>query len=364
MKIDNFSIDLSSSRVYEEKKQETEELREWGKKRGQKPEPANVTPSSSPTADRVSLSLEARSAFSMSIEQTAVSVSAPSKEQPALDESEQGVDSRLLTLKRMIESITGREIKIARISSSAPESRSQTTNPRSEASSEQAEQPREQEWGMSYTRYESHYESEQTSFSAQGLVKTADGKEIAFSLDLAMSREYFREERLEIKAGAPLIDPLVINYAGTAAELTDMSFEFDLTMDGQNETLRQLAPGSGFLVFDKNKDGKVNDGSELFGPKTGDGFEELAAYDEDGNNWIDENDAIYKDLSLWRREDDKDYLTNLKSANVGAIYLGNVGTSFALKDENNDLLAQIRKTGVYLKENGGAGTVQQIDFSA
>jgi hypothetical protein len=48
----------------------------------------------------------------------------------------------------------------------------------------------------------------------------------------------------------------------------------------------------------KIKDGRVNDGRELFGPITGDGFAELAAYDDDGNNWIDENDGIYDNLSI------------------------------------------------------------------
>lgn len=364
MKIDIYNINLSSSRVYEEKQQETEELREWGKRKNQRvkqerdPNPGELMR----TADRVSLSAEAKAGIRLSMEQSAVSVSSQSAEQAALDEDEQGFDSRLMTLKRMIESITGREIKLARIDRSAPE----TSAPAPEsASAEQTEQaPQEQEWGMSYTHYESHYESEQTSFSAQGIVKTADRKEVSFSMDLSMSREYFSEERLEIKAGAALIDPLVINYAGTAAELEDMSFEFDLTMDGKAETIRQLAPGSGFLVFDRNKDGKVNDGSELFGPQTGDGFEELAAYDEDNNNWIDENDSIYTNLSLWNRENDADILTNLKKANVGAIYLGNADTSFDLKNQSNELMAQVQKTGVYLKETGGVGTVQQIDFSA
>jgi hypothetical protein len=364
MKIDSYNINLSSSRVYEEKQQETEELREWGKRKDQRvkqeldPNPGERMR----TADRVSLSAEAKAGIRLSMKQSAISVSSQSAEQAALDEDEQGFDSRLMTLKRMIESITGREIKLARIDRSAPEASAPTPE---QASSEQTEQtPQEQEWGMSYTHYESHYESEQTSFSAQGLVKTADGKEISFSMDLSMSREYFSEERLEIKAGAALIDPLVINYAGTAAELEDMSFEFDLTMDGKAETIRQLAPGSGFLVFDKNKDGKVNDGSELFGPQTGDGFEELAAYDEDSNNWIDENDSIYTKLSLWNRENDADVLTSLKKANVGAIYLGNADTSFDLKNQSNELMAQVQKTGVYLKETGGVGTVQQIDFSA
>jgi hypothetical protein len=364
MKIDSHAINLSSSRVYEEKNQETEELREWGKRKGPRTLQENLTATDRQprNLDRVSLSEQARSAVSASAEQNTASVSTPADQTGTADE-EQGLDSRLLILKRMIEAFTGHEIKIARIDSQAQGSSDLPEN-NAKAESSPSDQPREQEWGMSYTHYESHYESEQTRFSAQGIVRTADGKDIAFSMDLAMSREYFSEDRLEIKAGAPLIDPLVINYAGTSAELSDMSFEFDLTMDGRNETMRQLAPGSGFLVFDRNRDGKVNDGSELFGPKTGDGFDELAAYDEDNNNWIDENDSIYKDLSLWRKENGADSLIGLKAANVGAIYLGNADTSFDLKNETNDLMAQVRKTGVYLKENGGAGTIQQIDFSA
>ncbi len=363
MKIDSYSINLSSSRVYEEKNQETEELREWGKKNDSRrlsQEAAEGSPRRALT-DLVSISEEAMAGLRQGGLRDSPDIAEQTVGDVPSDEDEQGMDARLMILKRLIEAFTGREIKIAKVGSSEA---GQAEASGSQGEPAPAEAPREQEWGMSYTHYESHYESEQTRFSAQGIVRTADGRDIAFSMDLSMSREYFSEERLEVKAGAPLIDPLVINYGGTAAELSDMTFEFDLTMDGENETLRQLEPGSGFLVFDKNKDGKVNDGSELFGPKTGDGFDELAAYDEDGNSWIDENDSIYTRLSLWRRENDTDVLTGLKAANVGAIYLGNADTSFDLKNETNDLMAQIRKTGVYLKENGGAGTVQQIDFSA
>jgi hypothetical protein len=362
MKIDSYRIDLSSSRVYEEKNQETEELKEWGRRDQAKPAVIGNSDSVDRNGqrDRVSLSDEARSGRRSHHKHSENAHSGDDVEQAASGDDEQGLDSRLLTLKRMIEAFTGKKIRLTRIESAPPAETDQKANETDTA----GEAPQEQEWGMSYTYSQSHYESEQTSFAAQGLVKTSDGKEIAFTVNLEMSREYFTEQKLEIRAGAPLKDPLVINYAGTAAQLSDMSFEFDLNMDGDAENMKQLAPGSGFLVFDKNKDGKVNDGSELFGPETGNGFKELAAYDEDRNNWIDENDSIYSKLSLWSRENGKDVLTGLKAANVGAIYLGNASTSFDMKNADNELLAQVRKTGVYLKENGGAGTVQQIDLSA
>jgi hypothetical protein len=47
---------------------------------------------------------------------------------------------------------------------------------------------------------------------------------------------------------------------------------------------------------------------------------------------------------------------------VGAIYLGHVTTPFAVKDQANQLQAEVRSSGVYLREDGTAGTVQQLDL--
>lgn len=53
------------------------------------------------------------------------------------------------------------------------------------------------------------------------------------------------------------------------------------------------------MALDVNYDGIINDGRELFGPRTGNGFLELAEFDIDGNNWIDENDPIFEKLRIW-----------------------------------------------------------------
>ena len=37
---------------------------------------------------------------------------------------------------------------------------------------------------------------------------------------------------------------------------------------------------------------------KLFGTSSGDGFKDLAEYDEDGNGWIDENDSIFNRLKV------------------------------------------------------------------
>ncbi len=159
-------------------------------------------------------------------------------------------------------------------------------------------------------------------------------------------------------------DPLVINFGGTAAQLTDAKFSFDLNADGKAEQISFVGAGSGFLALDKNGDGKIGNGGELFGPASGNGFQELAAYDQDKNGWIDENDAVYQKLQVWIKDaKGNDTLGALAQKNVGALYLGNIGTPFDIKNSQNQLDGQIKSSGVYLKEDGGAGTMQQIDLT-
>ena len=162
-----------------------------------------------------------------------------------------------------------------------------------------------------------------------------------------------------------LTDPLVINLESNSASVTDQKFFFDLDSDGKEEQISQLGAGSGFLAYDKNGDGIVNDGSELFGTKSGDGFADLADYDEDGNGWIDENDDIFQKLKVWTKDaEGNDKLLDLKEANVGAIYLGSADTQMHLNDAyTNQTNAVIRKTGVFLRESGEVGTIQHVDLA-
>ena len=209
-------------------------------------------------------------------------------------------------------------------------------------------------------------EMEHMAFQSQGCVKTQDGREITFQVEVEMSRAFCEKyDSLLIQDVPQVCDPLVLNLEGNSSNISDQKFLFDLNADGKEEEISFTGQGSGFLVLDKNKDGKINDGSELFGTKSGDGFKDLARYDEDGNGWIDENDAVFDDLSVWTlNKDGEKVQISLKTADVGAIYLGSAATEFSLKnEETHDTNGIIRKTGVFLKESGGAGTVQHIDLA-
>jgi hypothetical protein len=220
-----------------------------------------------------------------------------------------------------------------------------------------------QGWGVQYSQHTSYTEHQTTQFHASGSILTSDQKQIQFDISFSLQRSLHIESDTKIRLGdAKKIDPLLLNFSGQSAQLTSQKFAFDLNADGTKESI-SFVKGAGFLVFDKNADGKVNDGRELFGPATGNGFSELAQYDSDGNQWIDENDAIFQKLSVWSKDaNGKDVLQNLKQANVGALFLGNVSTPFDLNNVNGKTDGQLKSSGMWLSEDGQAHHLQQVDL--
>lgn len=225
--------------------------------------------------------------------------------------------------------------------------------------------PNQQVTDVLYYHQETYFEeSETTSFSASGTVKCEDGREISINMNVEMSRSfsaYYEYNYAHIQAR--MCDPLVINFNGNSADLSDQTFFFDIDADGEKDEISMLTGGSGYLALDKNGDGIINDGNELFGAKSGNGFSDLAAYDSDGNGWIDENDAIWEKLLIWTKDEEgNDKCYKLAEKGIGAVCLSNASTDFSLNSSGNKVNGMVRKTGIFLYENGKEGTVQHVDI--
>lgn len=217
------------------------------------------------------------------------------------------------------------------------------------------------------TEHRSHsfYEAEETTFSTKGSVVTASGDTIPINLELSMSRAFSNYYESTVTKTTVFTDPLVINLNSNIAEVSDVKIKFDLDHDGELDEISTLSGNSGYLSLDHNNDGIINDGSELFGTSSGDGFKDLSAYDSDSNGWIDEADDIFDKLRICiMNEDGSQTLYKLKDKNVGAIYLGNVNTEFSLNNmSTNATNAVIRKTGIFLYESGEVGSMQHLDLA-
>ena len=346
MKVATSTVQLESSHAESQRQVISERLEAWTGNR--RPTAAGDAPASG--APRVTLSAEAVAA-----QQADAAVPTDGLEDAIRN------DPRLSLLIQMIERITGHRIRL--FDAAALEAPAGGGSASASGGPQAAAQQRVG-WGVEYDYRAEYSESETTTFAAEGRVRTADGRDIAFRLDLEMSRSFSATVSASFRAGDALLkDPLMLDFAGPAAALSDVRFAFDLDADGIKEQV-PLAGGRGMLAFDRNGNGRIDDGRELFGPTTGKGFEELAALDEDGNGWLDEADSAFAKLRLWRPDaEGAGTLLTMKDANAGAFYLGRVDTPFSLRNAANETLGEMRATSVYLREDGSAGTVSQVDLS-
>ncbi len=355
MKIASSNIAMESSRKQVEKSESREELRMWGSV------PAGSLPAGARSArglgllgDTVTISQRERQPLGTTDSQKAV------REVDGARDKMDSMTPEVSLTKLILEALTGKKIRMGGMKDDS----ASAAVKEQEAVASQAAPASGDGWGVVFNRFESHYEMETMSFAAGGSIETSDGRKIDFSLDVFMSREFYSEMSESFSAGGgKMVDPLVIHFGAVHNSLTQATFRFDLNADGVENDMAFVRPGSALLALDVNGDGKINDGSELFGPTTGNGFSELAAHDEDGNGWIDESDSVYDRLSLWFKDSEgNDQFKSLRAAGVGAIYLGNVESPFALKDQSNTLQGQVARSGVVIMESGQARSIQQVDL--
>ena len=267
-------------------------------------------------------------------------------------------DPQLELLRSIVEMLTGQRIHLMSASDMNPDQVAAEA-----ARSAGAATAQEPEFGVEYDRTETRTHSEETRFAAEGTIRTADGREIGFSVALSMSRSETETRQLSLRAGnAVSKDPLVVNFSGNAASLSSQRFSFDLMGDGKEVAMPVLQQGSGFLVLDAREGAQVTSGRQLFGPASGDGFADLALHDSDANGWIDEADPVFSRLGVWTPDaKGGGTVVSLGEARIGALYLGRVATPFTLKEGGEDLGA-VRSSGIYAREDGGVGTLQQVDL--
>jgi hypothetical protein len=108
----------------------------------------------------------------------------------------------------------------------------------------------------------------------------------------------------------PRRDPLILDLDGDGTETigVEAGAYFDHDANGFAEQTGWVSPDDGLLVLDRNNDGVINNGRELFGDNTllkngslaTDGLQALADLDSNGDKKIDANDAAFSQLKVWK----------------------------------------------------------------
>lgn len=378
MRIEQSQIALSSQRTASMTNFSHTSVEAWIGDRPAKAKSAATSNAIDMTAVRAAiakLSNEARTAATRTAERQDLASGGAATGQTAADAPDPNdpttSDPNLNVLIMLIERMTGRKIHVLRSGDVSAGSVGQPAGQKAAAASAasgaaQAEaRPQNAGWGLEIKVDQVHQETEATGFNATGQVATADGRTISFDYTLAMHRDFSQSSTVDITAGDAVkkIDPIALNLAGGPVALGSDRTAFDINSDGKAEQVAMPAAGTYFLALDANGNGKVDNGGELFGPSSGNGFSELKALDTDQNGGIDEGDAAYATLKVWSGPSGG--LMSLSESGVGALYVGQTAsTQFDIRGAGNEALGQIVSSSLYLGENGKPGALQQVDLTA
>lgn len=169
--------------------------------------------------------------------------------------------------------------------------------------------------------------------------------------------------------GCCIASPLVLDLAGDGLDVGTET-EFDLNAAGFQVNTRWVSGDDALLVLDRNGNGIIDDGRELFGNQDGlaNGFENLRRFDDNGDGAIDARDAVYARLRLWQDADSdgrssSDELATLSSMGVRSISLWYTqGSAVDIHGSQMRQLASFERDAAFARSLGAAGQVVDIWF--
>lgn len=250
-----------------------------------------------------------------------------------------------LTAEDVMEEFARLEQELAEIRSPAVSSLEASLQYQDSMSAELAISP----WSADF----SYARSMELEFDMRGEFVDSSGQRV--SVEAHVEVEVQVQASVHVQNGPPqqMADPLYLDIDGNgSASLTSAEdgILFDINGDGAMERSAFVRGSDVFLAYDRNGNGLIDSGKELFGDQNGavNGFAELAKFDSDANGLIDSRDAVYSNLSGARLD---------KSGNLEMLSLAELGvssislTSIDSRDEaeGGNLIAQ---RGYYLSSAG------------
>lgn len=187
---------------------------------------------------------------------------------------------------------------------------------------------------------------------SDGVAASAQSFQLEFEFSFESS-----EVRIE-QATVQQADPLVLDLDDDGIELTDhtQGALFDIAGTGAVVRTAFVNGGDAFLALDRNGNGRIDHGGELFGDQRGaaNGFEELRRLDSNGDGTLDASDAEFSRLLLFRDNgngvSEAGELVGLSEAGIAALNLAYANVNEAAAGGN-----RLAQAATYRRNNGTTG---------
>jgi hypothetical protein len=164
--------------------------------------------------------------------------------------------------------------------------------------------------------------------------------------------------------------PIVLDLDGNGVELTDRganNASIDLDGDGVADKTGWIGSGDGFLVLDRNGDGKFTDASEFsfvndkLGAKSD--LDGLSAFDSNGDGLLSNLDQDFAKFMTWQDADgngqaDSGEMKTLTEAGIASIGLSGTATNQAWDWEDSVVV----NTGTFQRADGTTGALNDVAF--
>ena len=168
-----------------------------------------------------------------------------------------------------------------------------------------------------------------------------------------------------------MVDPLILDIGGDGIRTTNAAGSnayFDFAGDGVRTRTGWVSAGDGFLVLDRNHNGTIDSGVELFsnftpltnGTLAASGFDALREFDANHDGLIDRKDAVWSSLRIWRDANgdgtsQAGELLTLDQLGIISINLSKDGTVSALENGN-----MVRGSGTFVQMVDGVPVTRQL----
>lgn len=161
------------------------------------------------------------------------------------------------------------------------------------------------------------------------------------------------------------VDPLILDLGGNGIKIVPLSagILFDTNNDGIKTNTAWVNAEDALLVWERNNNGQIDSGKELFGDETilsngkkaAHGFMALKDLDN-GDNVFNANDTLYPNLRIWKdlNQDGISQANELKTlveSGIQSIDLSSEETSVSYGD------ALLTQSGYFSRTDGSSGQI-------